>query len=71
MKNLTVSKNKEVSESIEVKDNLGIGEEIKDLLFDRAIQNTEIKGDLYFIRTKELEKLPSLIVQIVDQNLGD
>lgn len=61
----------EEKEETQVKDELGLEEKFKNLLFSKAIQNAEIRGDLYFIRNEELEDLPKLLVNIVDEKLGD
>lgn len=71
MKNLTVAKEQEKVEKKEVQDELDILSEVRHLIDNSAVQNSEIKGDLYLIHIDDLVNLPENIVEIVDNKLGD
>lgn len=71
MKNLTVNEEKVKEEKKEVRDELNIIDEVRYLIDNSAVQNSEVKGDLYFINIKDLKDLPENIVEIVDNKLGD
>lgn len=71
MKNLTVQKEKKSKEEIQVEDKLRLEEEFKNLINSKALQNSEVNRELYFIREAELDELPRLLVSIVDEKLGD
>lgn len=67
MQNLVISQKEKVkAEEKEVKDLLNLLEDFKHHIYNIAYQNSEIKGEVYFINIKELEKLPHDLVEMVD-----
>ena len=65
------AKAKAAAEEPEVEDLLGIADDIKFLIDNIHYQNAEIKGDVFFISTEDLEKLPKQIAKMVDDKVDN
>lgn len=68
MSNITIVQSKEKEETKkEIVDSLGILPDIKHLIDNSCYQNDKIKGDVFFIHSREQGELPSLILEIVEK----
>lgn len=64
-------KERKRAEKLEVEDLLGVSDDIKFLIDNIHYQNADIKRDIWFISSEDLETLPDKIAKIVDEKVDN
>lgn len=64
-------KERKRAEKLEVEDLLGVADDIKFLIDNIHYQNADIKRDIWFISSEDLETLPDKIAKIVDDKVDN